>query len=112
MPAARAAECAALQGRFAEFRNATFSQQDSLGVKQWSIIAIDAGVADTATFNRCLAKDTSMPRITAGLTLGRTHGVRGTPTVIVNGWPFRATPTLPELKSVIDQLLRGERPRL
>lgn len=112
IPAARAAECAALQRRFAEFRNTVFAQQDSLGVKNWSGVAIAAGVTDTATFNQCLTSDSSMARITAGLALGRTYGVRGTPTVIVNGWRFRTTPTLPELKTVIDQLLRGERPKL
>jgi len=35
-PAARAAECAALQSRFRQFHDALFHKQDSLGLKSWA----------------------------------------------------------------------------
>jgi hypothetical protein len=57
-----------------------------LGLRAWTSFAVDAGVRDVQAFNDCsrLPVD-AFPRIGAGLDLGRRTGVRGTPTVWVNG---------------------------
>jgi hypothetical protein len=49
-PAARATECAGLQGKFGQMVDAVYNKQDSLGLKSWSDYGRDAGVADTVAF--------------------------------------------------------------
>jgi len=84
--AAVASECAERQGRFKAMYRVLFAKQDSLGLKDWTDLAYDAGVPDTLEFNRChgLPID-SFPRITAGLQLATAAGLKGTPTVWMNG---------------------------
>jgi protein-disulfide isomerase len=110
MPAARAAECANDQGRFGELHDVIYDKQDSLGLKSWASYARDAGVPDTARFARCAAAVALMPRVDAGLALGKKVGVRGTPTVIVNGWRYSAPPQAEEFVRVIGALLAGREP--
>jgi protein-disulfide isomerase len=47
IPAARAAECAGEQDRFAEMHDALFSKQDSLGLKSWMSFASETAIRDT-----------------------------------------------------------------
>ena len=92
VPAARAAECARDQGRFNPFLDAVFRGQDSLGLKAWSRFGAEAGVPDSAAFERC-ASSTSQPRaVTSGLASGERVGVTGTPTVIIDGWRYYVPP--------------------
>jgi len=53
MPAAVAAECAAVQGRFESYADLLFEKQDSLNALSWSALAASAGVSDTARFETC-----------------------------------------------------------
>jgi protein-disulfide isomerase len=111
MPAARAAECAAEQGRFAEFLDVVFEKQDSLGLKPWESYASEAGVPNAATFVRCTHATGAIPRIDSGVAVGGRIQVTGTPTVFVNGWRFGRSPRSEELTRVIDDLLEGREPR-
>ncbi len=108
-PAARAAECAGAQGRFGQFEDVVYDKQDSLGLKSWSAYAEDAGVADTNVFLRCVRETRAMPRVEDGLATGRALNVRGTPTVIINGWRF-ATPPYDSLGTIAARLLSGLTP--
>lgn len=110
--AAQAAECAHLQGQFQPFIAAVYTQQDSLGLKRWSAYASEAGVSDTVSFNKCLSAEVPSPRIDEGFSLGEMLRVRGTPTVLVNGWRFGSPPNLADLSRTIDDLLLGRRPSL
>jgi protein-disulfide isomerase len=84
--AAVVAECGERQDRFREVVDARFVKQDSLGVKSWRSFGADANVPDQAAFARCVTLPAdSFPRIAAGRILGDHTGVRGTPTVWVNG---------------------------
>lgn len=110
MPSARASECAAEQQRFGEMADALYSAQDSLGLKPWTAIARTAGVTDTGRFALCLSRPTAFPRIDSGLAIAARLGVRGTPTIIVNGWRFPVAPTDAEMDRVISALLDGKKP--
>lgn len=89
LPAARASECAGAQGRFREFHDAIFAQQDQLGLKTFLEFAGEAGVADLPKFDAC-ARDTSrVEAIQRDIQAAEQLGGRGTPTVVVNGWVFR-----------------------
>ena len=86
IPAARAAECALAEDRFADYVDLIFEKQDSLGLKTWVSYAVDSGVQDTVSFKQCNASEQPLPRVERGLELGGQIDARGTPTVIINGW--------------------------
>lgn len=109
-PAAIAAECAGRQNRFAEYLDAVFEKQDSLGQRTWTAFAADAGVRDTAALIACMSDTAVSARVERNVALGDLVGVRGTPTVIVNGWRFPVTPPDSQFRRVIDALLEGRAP--
>jgi protein-disulfide isomerase len=108
-PAARASLCAHEAGRFAGFVNAVYEAQDSLGLKSWAQYAQQAGITDLESFDTCLVAAASVDHfediIPAGKLLGDSLGVRGTPTVIINGWRLPSPPHN-HLEAVIDSILR------
>jgi protein-disulfide isomerase len=110
-PAARAAECAGVQGRFDEMSGTLFAHQDSLGLKSWEAFAASAGVPDAARFASCVRSVTAVDRIEAGVSLGKSLRVNATPTVFVEGWRFSSPPTREELADVITELLAGQQPK-
>jgi len=93
MPAARAAECAREQGRFAEYITQVYAKQDSLGLKPWLDFAKETAIPDIIDFSECVAEKAEVPNIAGGIALGKTIGVRGTPTIIINGWRYPMPPT-------------------
>jgi protein-disulfide isomerase len=99
IPAARAAECARSENKFSSLIDVLFDKQDSLGLKPWVAYAAEAGVRDTAAFGRCAGGTGNTRQIEAGQALGKTIGVDGTPTIIINGWRFTSPPydSLPAL---------------
>lgn len=101
-PAARAAECAYAEGRFASFVDRVFEQQDSLGLKSWVAFGRDAGIADTARFSKCVAQNRTPPIITAAVALAKKLEVDATPTVFLNDWRFGSPPTDSELVAAIE----------
>src|SRR5687768_4822813 len=108
LPAARVSECALEQGRFDEARALLFAKQDSLGLKSWMSFARDAGVPDTACFSKCAASSVPLPRVADGLEAGRIAGVRGTPTILLNGWRFHIPPSVEELETAVRRVLDGK----
>jgi len=106
--AARAAECGQANGRFEELNDVLLSKQDSLGLKSWASFAFDAGVRDTARFARCVRDTVSLPRVAAGLLVGKEIGLTGTPTVLVNGWKLSRPPTLSELREMHAAVVNGQ----
>jgi protein-disulfide isomerase len=107
-PAARAIECAAAQSRFREMRDILFVQQDSFGLKPWSVYARQAGVTDSIRFAACIRDSTSDRRINRGQKLAEALHLMGTPSVMVNGWLFGTPPTREELDAAIRRALAGK----
>ncbi len=85
-PAARASECAAEQGRFTAFHDTVFAQQRILGSKSFIEFAREAGVSDLREFEYCMQKTDSVEAITLDINAGQQLGVKGTPSLIINGW--------------------------
>lgn len=106
IPAARAVECADNSGRFAQLLDILFGNQDSIGLKPWGSYALEAGVSDTVKFIECLSSP-HFARIAAGLDAGKSLGVRGTPTVLLNGWRMPHAPSGAELDSITREILAG-----
>jgi protein-disulfide isomerase len=84
--AAIAAECAGRQGRFELAYRALFKDQKSIGTRPWREYATEARVGNLAAFDRCMKlPEDSFPRIAYGREIGKRNGVRGTPTIWING---------------------------
>lgn len=86
VPAARAVECAREQHRGGEMVEMLFTHQDSLGLMSWAEYGRRAAVPSAFVLDRCLSDRAEFGRIDEGRRLGERLGVRGTPTILANGW--------------------------
>jgi len=85
--AAEAARCAADQGRFWEFHDRLFENQQALDADGLRRHARDAGL-DEPKFLGCLEQGTHRGEIAADQEEGARHGVEATPTLFINGRPI------------------------
>ena len=109
--AATAAECAATQGRFAEYADSLFHNQHLLAEGLYAKLARTVGVSDHAAFKRCLSQPDTSARIRAGIAVGAAMGLEATPTILINGWRQRLPPNNPSnLDSAIRLALTATRP--
>ena len=108
IPAARAAECARDEGKFAFFVSVIYAQQDSLGLKSFGSLARDAGIADTTRIARCALDSKPVKRIDEGRAFGERINVQATPTIIINGWRFSHPPAPGELEAILDAAANGK----
>ncbi len=106
-PAARAAECAALQGSFDRYHRSLFQdtswQKDST---EFVAIARAVDVPDLGVFEECAAESGPVPTIEADIALAAAVGARGTPTLFINGEPIADLPTASWLAERIRRLSR------
>jgi len=78
MPSAIASECAGDQGKFWEFADAMFGDQDALSEDFYNTTAADLGL-DMTAFATCLEDPEIKARVTSDQSEGTGAGVRGTP---------------------------------
>jgi protein-disulfide isomerase len=109
-PLAQAAECAADQGRFQELYDYLFQHAESLAQLQSGELANAARVQDVARFEACTRNDTELRRIVEGKDLAKEFDVKGTPTLLINGWKLTASPTSKEFGEMIEAVLQGKPP--
>lgn len=83
--AAEASECAAAQGKFIAYKDALFAGQSAIGVKTWEAFAKDAGVGNLSAFRSCIRERTYASVVQRDLTAAERSGIRGTPTLVVEG---------------------------
>ncbi len=107
--AALASECAANQGRFEDFHNLLFSQQDSIGVRSWSAMADEAGVHDLDAFRTCRDGNIGAQALANDTLAAHELGLRGTPALLVNNLLVGGNPGRDRLEELVDRALRGNR---
>ena len=95
--AALFAECAKAEGQYAAARAALFGNEDLLGRGEWSAIAHEAGIRDTASILQCLKTKRFQRNVELDVRAGALAGVEGTPTVLLNDSLFGPPPGLDEL---------------
>ncbi|MEY4722515.1 MAG: hypothetical protein RLZZ324_28 [Candidatus Parcubacteria bacterium] len=83
-PAANAAECASAQGKFWEFADELFGNQDSLSDAYYGQVADKLGL-NRKNFDSCYAAKKYQSVITADQAAGTTAGITGTPGTIIIG---------------------------
>jgi protein-disulfide isomerase len=82
--AAEAAVCSGEQGRFWEMHDSLFRLQADLGIESLKRRARELKL-DSAAFNACLDSGRTAARIKEDVAEAANSGVRGTPTLFVNG---------------------------
>lgn len=110
-PAAMAAQCANDQGKYWQFHDKMFEEQDKKGtgtvpftttdLKLW---ASQIGV-NTTTFNQCLDSQKYATEVDADAQAGQTFGVDGTPSFFINGKLIVGAQPFSVFKAAIDEEL-------
>ncbi|MCX6714289.1 MAG: DsbA family protein [Candidatus Uhrbacteria bacterium] len=109
LPAANAAECASEQGKFWEFHDALFANQDSENDAYYVKLATDNKL-NLGKFNDCVKTQKYLKKIQDQAAAGGAAGINGTPGTFVIGKDGSATPitgAVPEatLSAAIDKAL-------
>jgi predicted DsbA family dithiol-disulfide isomerase len=100
--AAQAAEAAASQGRFWEMHDLLYERQGELGEEDLMRYAAELGL-DLGRFEEDLANDNHAWRIEEDRLGGDRAGVRGTPTLFVNGVRYTGTIDLDGLLAAVEE---------
>lgn len=104
-PAANAAECAAEQGKFWEYHDKLFVNQDKFNASYYPQLAGELRL-NTAKFNECLSANKYQSKIDADYQSGIEAGVQGTPHSLVNGVPVSGAVPYEQLKAAIEAALK------
>jgi protein-disulfide isomerase len=105
--AAEAAEAAASQGRFWEMAALLFARQDRLDDESLLHWAKKAHL-DTRRFRKELTSGVHAPRVRSDYLGGVRSGVKGTPTLFINGEPYEG---MLEFDALVAALLQASRRR-
>lgn len=106
-PAAFASWAALQQGKFWEYQDALFEQQSRLGEDLYLELANTLKL-DITRFNRDRQSQEAKDAIKKDFELGKTVGVRGTPSFLVNGIFFSGVPEIKDLEALIAQVKAGK----
>lgn len=115
MPAARAAMCAGVQGRFWPVHDGIFETQERWAASAdaaplFESIARTAGVR-IDEWKECIASRVMDPLIIADRERAQTAGVGSTPTFIISGQMIRGAAPIEEFRRVIDSVLAVQQRR-
>ncbi len=113
VPSAQAAECAHEQGKYWEFHDKIFGEEDKLGqgttvtytvqdLKKW---AAAIGV-NSSQFNQCLDSGKYKAEVEKDLADGTAAGVNGTPSTFINGRLIVGAQPYSNFKAIIDEELK------
>lgn len=83
-PAAEASECARMQGKFDQYRIGLFGQQGNLSDSTYRQLASNLGL-NQKQFSDCLSLHQQRKAVRQDQYFGQYMGVRGTPTLFLNG---------------------------
>lgn len=104
--AAEAAECANDQGKFWEYSDAIFDNQNDLAQGESALrqLAADIGLKQSS-FDKCLDSGKYVSKVQADYQEGIRNGVTGTPGTFINGQLVKGAVSFSSLKQIIDQAL-------
>ncbi len=108
--AAEAANCALEQGRFWQYHDTLFANQDALAVEDLKRYAAALGL-NAAEFDTCVDEGKFRDRVQRDMDEGNRYGVSSTPTVFINGRPVIGAVPLEVYDSIIREELAATEPR-
>lgn len=103
LPAAKAAWAAGQQGKFWEYHDALFQQQEQLGEPLYGTIAQTLNL-DLEKFNSDRQSETAQAAIEEDLILARKLGINGTPFFFMNEEPFSGAVELSEMETILARI--------
>ncbi len=103
--AAEASECAAEQGKFWEYHDVLFQNQDNLYTAKLKEYAVDLDL-DAEKFNACLDSGVMESRIEQSFQNGIDLGIQGTPTFMINNKVLSGAQSYSTFKAAIEEILR------
>ena len=102
--AGEAAHCAGEQGKYWEYHDRLFANQQALAVDDLKKYAAELGL-DAATFNACVDSSKYGERVREGVEQGNKLGVNSTPTLYINGRLLSGAQPYETFVAVIDEEL-------
>lgn len=108
--AAEAAKCAGAQGKYFEYGDKLFTNQDSWS-KETDVSKTFAGYAATlglngAKFNQCVTNGEQKAAVEADAALAKKAGLGGTPSFVINGKILVGAQPFAQFKAAIDAALK------
>jgi protein-disulfide isomerase len=107
MPASKAAQAAKLQGKYWEMHEKLFQNAKALDAESLKKYATEVGL-DVAKWEKDKESPEVQKAIQADMQLAGTAGVRGTPTVFINGKRVTSR-TVDDMKAMIDAALKEKK---
>lgn len=104
--AAEAAKCAQEQGKFWEYHDLIFNNQDSLDNSSFIQFAKDLRLNE-AGFNDCLDSGRMAPGVQKDINEGSKYGITGTPTFYINGIELIGAQPYSVFEQIIDRELKN-----
>jgi protein-disulfide isomerase len=105
-PASKAAWAAQQQGKFWEYHEELFKNQDKLGAEYYVELATNLKL-DVEKFKKDMASEAAAKQIKADTELGQKNGIQGTPGFFVNGVAVKGAYPAEHFKGIIDRWLKG-----
>lgn len=100
MPAAKAAWAAGQQGKFWQYHDALFAQQDKLGEALYVATAKTLNL-DLDQFNQTRSGDAASKAIQQDMEIAQMLGIAGTPFFVMNGEAFSGAVQLSEMENIL-----------
>jgi len=108
--AQRAVECAQAQGQYDSMRSLLLDKQQAFGSLEWKYFAVQTGIEDIAEFDECVSATDPLESIEQSKIIAEKLGVRGTPTVFVNGWKLPVVPSFEVIDKMATNVIEGKPP--
>ncbi len=105
-PAAEASECAGEQGKFWQFHDKLFANQETLSADNYKLWAKELGL-DLTKFNSCVDTRKYQQKVQTQFSQGSADGVSGTPTFYINGKQIVGAQPQQAFEQIIDAELNG-----
>ncbi len=102
--AAEASQCAFEQGKYWQYSDLLFQNQQALDVDSLKGYAQQLGL-DTDAFNECLDSGQYASEVQKDLSEGQSYGVTGTPTFFINGRLLRGAKPFSAFQAMIEEEL-------
>src|SRR3989338_6323495 len=105
--AAIAARCADKQGKFWEYHDYLFENQDNLSRDLYNKISLELKL-DLATFNKCVDGQETVELVGQGMADGQQIGVDATPYIIIGKRVFNYALSEEELRQAVEKELENQ----
>lgn len=105
-PASKAAWAAQQQGKFWEYHEELFKNQDKLGSEYYVELAKSLKL-DVEKFKKDMASEAAAKQVKTDMEIGQKNGIQGTPGFFVNGVAVKGAYPAEHFKGIIDRWLKG-----